>query len=72
MDKIVRQLDENYQIKFERGIMDGVPYISTKHIDPLGNEVWGRICLKKRDLEKFTKLDETMEGQYNDTNIGEN
>ena len=61
MNQIIKPIDEHYQIKFERGIMYGVPYISTKHIDPIGNEVWGRICLKNRDIQKFTKLEEAME-----------
>ena len=61
MNTITRPLDENYQIKFEREIMDGVPYISTRHIDPLGNEVWGENCFKDSNLKKFTKLEEAME-----------
>lgn len=62
MDAVIGQLDNNYKIKFERGVNgDKVPYISIEHIDPLGNPVWGETCFKDIKPEKFAELEEAME-----------
>jgi len=61
MNQIVEQLDKNYERRIERGVMNDVPYISTRHIDPIGNPVWGETCLKNKNPKMFAELEEAME-----------
>ena len=58
---MTQTLDKHYELKIEKRNIGKISYISTKHIDPLGNEVWGRICREDINPEKFIELERVME-----------